>query len=140
MLKLIPLCGIAAVFLMGCASVVHDTTHSMRIDAKSPTGELVKDARCTASNDYGAINVKSGEMTNVRRSSEDLKIVCLHDSYPDAHGRAISRVNGGMAGSVVVFGGGLGYAYPTWVELVYGKRLVFDRAEENEGIPLVGRK
>jgi hypothetical protein len=125
---------------MGCASIVHDTTHAMRIDARAPTGELVMNATCMVSNDYGAVNVKSGEMTNVRRSAQDLKIVCLHDSYPDAQGRAISRVNAGMAGSVVVFGGGLGYAYPTWVELAYGKRLVFDRSEESEGIPLLGRK
>ena len=62
-------------------------------------------------------------------------------------GRAISRANAGLAGNII-FGGGIGaiidhnkgsaYTYPTWVQLVFGKTLVFDRSAEKEGMPVMG--
>ena len=53
----------------------------------------------------------------------------------------------GMAGNII-FGGGIGaiidhnkgtaYTYPTWVQLVFGKTLVFDRSAEKDGQPVMG--
>jgi hypothetical protein len=61
--------------------------------------------------------------------------------------RAISRANAGLAGNIL-FGGGIGaiidhnkgtaYTYPTWIRMVFGKTLVFDRSNEKEGQPLLG--
>lgn len=131
----------------GCASIVNDTTHPMKIETKRADGTMVAGAQCEISNDYGAISTKSGSTVQVRRSSKDLDIVCKDPENPDAAGRAISRANAGLAGNII-FGGGIGaiidhskgtaYTYPSWVQLVFGKTLVFDRSAEKDGQPVTG--
>lgn len=130
----------------GCASIVNESTHPMKLETKTQAGDTVSGAECRISNDYGAINARSGETAQVRRSSKDMDITCKHPSNPDAVGRAISRANAGMAGNIL-FGGGIGaiidhnkgtaYTYPTWVQLIFGKTLVFDRSAEKEGQPVM---
>lgn len=131
----------------GCASVVNDSTHPMKVETKTQSGELVAGAECKLSNDYGVVTVKSGDTTQVRRSSKDLDITCKDPKNPDANARAISRANGGMWGNIILGGGigaiidhnkGTAYTYPTWVQLIFGKTLVFDRSVEKEGQPTLG--
>lgn len=131
----------------GCASIVNDTTHPMKVETKTVSGDMVSGAECNLTNDYGTVTVKSGNTTQIRRSGKDLDIVCKDPKNPEATARAISRANGGMAGNIL-FGGGIGalidhnkgtaYTYPTWVQLVFGQSLVFDRRAENEGQPTPG--
>lgn len=132
---------------VGCASIVNETTHPMKIETKNAKGDLVSGAECRISNDYGTITAKSGDTAQVRRSSKDLDITCKDPAQPDAIARAISRANAGLAGNII-FGGGIGaiidhnkgtaYTYPTWIQLVFGKTLVFDRSVEKEGQPVMG--
>lgn len=132
---------------MGCATIVNETTQPMKIETKSGNGDFVVGADCKISNDYGAITAKSGDTAQVRRSNKDMDITCKDPANPDAVGRAISRANIGLAGNIV-FGGGIGaiidhskgtaYTYPTWVQLEFGKTLVFDRSSEKEGQPVAG--
>lgn len=134
------------VITSGCASIVNESTHPMKLETKTQAGDTVSGAECRISNDYGAINARSGETAQVRRSSKDMDITCKHPANPDAVGRAISRANAGMAGNIL-FGGGIGaiidhnkgtaYTYPTWVQLIFGKTLVFDRSAEKEGQPVM---
>ena len=42
---------------------------------------------------------------------------------------------GGGIGAIVDHNRGTAYTYPTWVQLVFGKTLVFDRTAEKEGQP-----
>lgn len=138
---------VAVLACSGCASITNDSTHPMKVETKTANGELVAGAECRLSNDYGTVTVRSGDTTQVRRSSKDLDIVCKDPKNPDATARAISRANGGMWGNIV-FGGGIGaiidhnkgtaYTYPTWVQLVFGRTLVFDRTVEKEGQPVTG--
>jgi uncharacterized protein YceK len=136
-----------ALLASGCASIINDTTHPMKVDTRRADGTFVTGAECQISNDYGAITVKSGATAQVRRSSKDLDILCKDPANPDAVGRAISRANAGLAGNII-FGGGIGaiidhskgtaYTYPGWVQLVFGKTLVFDRSAEKDGQPVTG--
>mgnify|MGYP001589941136 CR=1 FL=1 len=146
MLKLVSALGIASL-CVGCASIVNDSTHPMRLETKNSSGEVITNAECKLSNDYGSITVKSGDTAQVRRSSKDLDIVCTHPDNQDASGRAVSRANGGMWGNIIAGGGigaiidhnkGTAYTYPTWVQLIFGKSLVFDRQAEKEGQPVLG--
>jgi hypothetical protein len=131
----------------GCASIVNETTHPMKLETAKADGEMVANAECKIVNDYGTFTAKSGETTQVRRSSKDLDITCQHPDNPNAVARAISRANAGMAGNII-FGGGIGaiidhnkgtaYTYPTWIRMVFGKTLVFDRSTEKEGQPVLG--
>lgn len=143
--RLIAAC--AALACVGCASVVNETNHPMKVETKTPDGALVAGAECKLTNNYGTITVKSGETAQVRRSSQDLDIVCKDPANPDALARAISRANAGMFGNIILGGGigaivdhnrGTAYTYPTWVQLVFGKTLVFDRNAEKEGQPTAG--
>ena len=130
---------------MGCASVINDVTHPMRVETMTATGEAVAGAECKLTNDYAALPMKSGDIANVRRSNKDLEIVCIHPANPEAVARAISRVNGGMFGNILLGGGigaiidhnrGTAYTYPTWIQLVFGNTLVFDRWTEKAGQPV----
>ncbi|AVS79681.1 hypothetical protein C8246_15215 [Paracidovorax avenae] len=137
----------AALALTGCASVMNDTTQPMKIETRNDKGDLVSGAECNVTNDYGTTAVKSGVTSQVRRSGKDLDIVCKDPQHPDAIGRGISRANAGLAGNII-FGSGIGaiidhnkgtaYTYPTWVQLVFGQTLVFDRSAEKEGAPVIG--
>lgn len=138
------LAAVAALSLSGCASVMNDSTHPMKVETKTADGRLVPGAECKMANDYGSFSVKSGDTTQVRRSSKDLDIVCKQPGQPDAAARAISRANAGMFGNIILGGGvgaiidhnkGTAYTYPTWVQLVFGKTLVFDRTTEKDGQP-----
>jgi hypothetical protein len=133
--------------LTGCASVINDVTHPMKIETKTEAGQLVAGAECKLTNDYGVFQAKSGETVQVRRSSKDLDIVCKDPANPDAVAKAISRANGGMFGNILLGGGvgaiidhnkGTAYSYPIWVQLVFGKSLVFDRSTEKDGVPTLG--
>lgn len=133
--------------LVGCASIVNDTTHPVKIETQTQAGSPISGADCKISNDYGSITAKSGDTALVRRSSKDMDITCSSAGQPDAKARAISRANAGLAGNII-FGGGIGaiidhskgtaYTYPTWIQLVFGQTLVFDRRDETEGAPVRG--
>jgi len=132
---------------VGCASIVNDSTHPMKLETLAADGKAVVGADCKLVNDYGSTTVKSGETSPVRRSNKDLDITCKHPDNPDAVARAISRANAGMAGNILIGGvigavidhsKGTAYTYPTWIRLVFGKTLVFDRSNEKEGQPLDG--
>lgn len=137
----------AAVVSTGCASVLNESTHPMKVETKSQAGEVVAGAECKLTNDYGTVTVKSGDTAQVRRSGKDLDIICKDPKNPDATARAISRANGGMWGNILLGGGigaiidhnkGTAYTYPTWVQLIFGKTMVFDRTAEKEGQPTPG--
>lgn len=135
--------------LVGCASVMNETTQSMKIETKTAEGENVQGAQCTFLSERGTQNFLSGGILQVNRSSKDLEITCKFPGKQDAKAQVISRLNGGMAGNII-FGGGIGavidhskgtaYTYPQWIQLVSGKKLVFDRADENEGSPVQGKE
>jgi hypothetical protein len=136
-----------AIALTGCASVINDVTHPMKIETRTESGNVVAGAECKLTNDYGVFQAKSGDTVQVRRSSKDLDIVCKDPANPDAVAKAISRANGGMFGNILLGGGigaiidhnkGTAYSYPIWVQLVFGKSLVFDRSTEKEGVPTIG--
>jgi len=140
--------SLVALGLGGCASIVNETTQPLKLETRTAAGTTVAGAACKISNDYGSSTAKSGETTQVRRSSKDLDISCSHPDNPDAVARAISRANAGLAGNII-FGGGIGaiidhnkgtaYTYPTWIQLVFGETLVFDRSDEKDGAPVQGR-
>lgn len=135
------------IFLSGCASITGDSMHPIKIETKTVDGKIINGADCRLTNDYGSFQTKSGETIQVRRSSKDLDIVCKAEEQNDATARAISRANAGMFGNII-FGGGVGaiidhnkgtaYTYPTWMQLIFGKSLVFDRSTEKEGQPALG--
>ena len=46
---------------------------------------------------------------------------------------------GGGIGAIIDHNKGTAYTYPTWMQLVFGQTLVFDRSDEKDGQPVQGR-
>lgn len=137
----------AVPLLGGCASIVNGTTHPMKIDTTTASGKAVAGAECKVSNDAMSQTVKSGETFQVQRSNKDLDIVCKQPGEQDAGGRAVSRVTPAMFGNILIGGvigiaidhaRGAAYAYPSWIRMVFGQALSFDRRDEKEGQAVAG--
>jgi hypothetical protein len=133
----------AILAMTGCASVVNETTHSMKVETVTSDNTVVNGAECKLTNDRESVTMKSGSVVMVRRSADDMEIACIHPNNPalKAVARAISRANGGMYGNILLGGvigavidhnKGTAYTYPTWVQLVFGKDLIFDRTAQKE--------
>jgi hypothetical protein len=134
--------------LTGCATIVTDSALPMQVETKNASGELVSGAECELKSADGYYNVKSGGQVSIERSDEDIFVTCKHPDNEDATGKVISRINAGFFGNALI-GGGVGaiidhttgnaYTYPSWIQLVFGKFLVFDRSDEKEGLPVTGK-
>jgi hypothetical protein len=145
MLKRIFALAAIATLSTGCATVMNDSNQPVRLETKTESGQVISGAECSLTNDYGTVTTKSGDTVPVHRSSKDLDITCKHPTNPDASARAISRANMGLAGNILLGGGigaiidhnkGTAYTYPTWVQLVFGKTVIFDRSMEKDGEPV----
>ena len=135
---------ILGVTLSGCATITTDSGQSLRIETFAESGEEVRGALCKLDNDNGSYQVTTPGSVTVRKSSVDLAIDCTAPNQPAAKAAVTSRVGPGMFGNII-FGGGIGaiidhskgtaYNYPTWLQLVFGRTLSFDRNEHEDGKP-----
>ena len=143
------LCACAGVLsiLTGCASVTHGTTQSIKIETLTPGGQVVDGAECKVANDKGEAITLSGQSVPVRRSGGNLSIQCTQAGQAPAGGQAVSRVNGGMVGNVLIGGligvaidasNGSGFNYPSWMQLVFGEQRYFDRSAQQGNQALAG--
>ncbi|WP_238692724.1 hypothetical protein [Xanthomonas dyei] len=139
--------AIAMAALSGCATVMNDATQPIRVDTKTADGQTITGADCAIGNDKGRVTLKSGQTAQVRRSAHDLEVTCVLPGQRDAAGRSISRANMGIWGNILIGGAigaivdhnkGTGYTYPSWIQLVFGQTLSFDRRREERGQPLQG--
>jgi len=135
--------------LTGCASVTHGTTQNVKIETLSAEGKVVDGARCRVSNDRNDAVVRSGQTLPVRRSGENLSIECTQAGLAPARGQAISRVNVGLVGNVMIgglvgvaidTGTGAGFNYPSWIRLIFGEVRSFDRTAQTGDEATVGMK
>lgn len=138
----------AAVF-SGCATVIGDTTQSIRVETLLADGTEVQGADCELVNKFGNFRVTTPGSVSVRRSAGDLKITCRKDGETEARGVSVSRTNpvmlgniiiGGLVGTAIDHSAGAGYVYPQWVQVVMGKQLKFDQRDDDEGQPSVARE
>lgn len=143
------LCACAGVLsiLTGCASVTHGTTQSVKVETLTSDGKAIEGAECRLSNDKGDALMQSGQSVLVRRSGANLKVECTQAGLPPATGQAVSRVNAGMVGNIVVggvigaaidVGSGAGYNYPSWMQLVFGEERSYDRSVQQGDQPVAG--
>lgn len=139
----------ACILFSGCASITGDSVQAIRVETRLADGTEVRDADCELFNEYGSFKVKSPGSVMVHRSSTDINVACRKDGHGDAQGTAVSRANSGMWGNII-FGGGIGavidhskgtaYTYPQWMQLTFGKIMSFDRRDDKDGQPSLGRE
>lgn len=135
--------------LVGCASVTQDKSQSIKVETLSPTGEKIVNASCVLKNDRGEFHVDTPKSVQVRKSAGDLTVTCEAPEQPIAEGKLISRTGaavfgniifGGVVGAVLDTASGVAFNYPEWVQLVFGKTLVFDRNNHKDNMLLVGEE
>ncbi|WP_216360063.1 hypothetical protein [Variovorax boronicumulans] len=129
--------------------MTHGTTQNVKVETLSPEGKVVDGARCRVSNDRNDAVVRSGLTLPVRRSGENLNIECTQSGLPPARGQAISRVNVGLVGNVMIgglvgvaidTGTGAGFNYPSWIQLIFGEVRSFDRSAQTGDEATTGMK
>ena len=143
--------GIAAlqITLLGaCATLTRDATQTLAIETIDDQGRPVHGMRCHVSNgssEYFGDSPMFG--LEVHRSWSDLEISCRQGNR-FAEGRAVSQ--GGVTGAAAMLlpGGsaymvidhltGYRYAYPTWIRLQVGQKMVFHASDEVSGKPVPG--
>lgn len=141
------LCVLMPLFMPGCATITKDANQSVQIETYSKDNQPIAGIQCSAQNDRGRWNVAAPGSVSVHRSAENLIVNCEKAGEATGKGTVISRANGGMFGNIV-FGGGIGaiidhnkgtaYTYPSWIQIVMGDNLIFDRKHEQENQPMTG--
>ncbi len=135
------LVAVAAVSLTtGCSTITQSENQRVSVTA-SYEGKPVPDADCSLSNDKGTWTSKAPGQVDVRKSGENLNVVCKKEGLVDGLLTAVSRAAGSMWGNIV-FGGGIGaiidhskgtgYDYPTTLPVEMGKSVSVDRAQEKQ--------
>lgn len=142
--------GILAVTSMlgGCATITKDANQSVQIETYDKNNQPVSGVKCTAENERGKWTTMTPGFVSVHRSSQNLLVNCEKENEEAGRGTVISRVNGSMFGNIV-FGGGIGaiidhnkgtaYTYPSWLRIVMGDSLVYDKKDEKENSPVIGK-
>lgn len=131
----------ACLLFTGCATITKDANQSVQIETWSKDQQRLTGAKCVAKNDRSSAETTSPGTLSIHRSSENLNVTCEKDGHPQGNAIAISRLNGGMFGNII-FGGGVGaiidhnkgtaYTYPSWLRVVMGETLTYDRSDEKD--------
>ena len=141
--------GMFAMNLVGCASIATDANQMVQITTEDTANNIVTDANCVLKNKRGEWHVTNTPGTaQVHKSNDNLLVTCKKEGLEDGSGTLISRTNSGFWGNLL-FGGGIGmiidhnkgtaYTYPTWVKVIMGKSLAFDRSEQKEEKIVLGK-
>jgi len=139
---------LASGLLGGCATITKDANQSVQIETYDKNNQPISGVQCTAENERGKWTTMTPGSVSVHRSSQNLLVNCEKENEKAGRGTVISRVNGGMFGNIV-FGGGIGaiidhnkgtaYTYPSWLRIVMGDSLVYDKKDEKENSPVIGK-
>ncbi|MCF8178575.1 MAG: hypothetical protein K9J74_08710 [Sulfuritalea sp.] len=126
--------------MSGCASITGSEMQSLAVSATNSEGTPVDKAECTLINDKGQWTSNTPDFVMVRRSDEDLTVVCKKEGMMDGILKAVSRAAGSMFGNII-FGGGIGalidhnkgtgYNYPDKLPVKMGESVIVDRKEQD---------
>lgn len=124
--------------LSGCSTITQSEMQRLSITA-AQDGTPVKDTDCSLTNDKGTWTLKAPGQVDVRKSGENLNVVCKKEGLVDGLLTAVSRAAGSMFGNII-FGGGIGalidhnkgtgYDYPNNLPVQMGKAVTVDKRDE----------
>jgi hypothetical protein len=143
------LVGTIAINMVGCATITTDANQMIQVTATDQANNVVDNANCILKNTRGEWNVKTQGTTQVHKSADNLMVKCSKEGVDDGQGTLISRANAGMWGNILIGGGigaiidhnkGTAYTYPTWINIIMGNNLVYDRKEQNDENMLLGKR
>ena len=116
--------------LSGCASITGNTSQSISVQTKEPTGAEVVGANCELTNSKGKWFVITPGTVGVSRSNDNMQLLCRKDGYEPGRNGIVSDTKGMMFGNII-FGGGIGaivdhtsgaaYEYPSIFQVIMTK-------------------
>jgi hypothetical protein len=145
-MKIIPKILLAVVITsqVGCASITGTTGQSISVEAKSESAQI-SGADCEMTNSKGKWFLKTPGSVQVRRSSDDLIVICSKKGFEAGQKNVVSQTKGAMFGNIVLGGGigalvdhntGAAYEYPTLVQIFLNKTDVL--ADSTTGTEAIG--
>ena len=125
--------------LSGCASITGTTGQSVSIETRSKDKQ-VSGAACELTNSRGKWYITSPGSTQIRRSNEDLLVMCTKDGMEAGRASVVSDTKGSMFGNIL-FGGGIGaivdhsngsaYEYPNLIQIMMGESVTIGTPPSN---------
>ena len=112
----------------GCASITGSTGQSITVATKDK-GKPVIGANCELVNSRGKWTLTTPGTTDIRRSNEDLIIVCQKSGHEPGRAALVSDTKAAMFGNILLGGGvgalldhnsGVAYEYPPLVDILMG--------------------
>jgi hypothetical protein len=141
MIKLLSACVISST-LIGCASVTGTTGQSVSVETLSKSGVNVSGASCELSNSKGKFFVNTPGTVPIRRSNDDMNVVCRKDGIEPGIAVVVSETKGMMFGNILLGGGigalvdhntGAAYEYPSLIQVMMGTTTKIEAPKPKEG-------
>ncbi len=137
----VTIAALCVVMVSGCSTITQSGTQVVALTSVYE-GKPVQ-AACTLTNDKGSWVALTPANVYVRKSNEDLDVVCKRGGVPDGLLKAVSRAAGSMWGNII-FGGGVGaivdhsrgngYDYPNQLPVKMGESSVVDKKVSTEQV------
>ena len=118
-----------ALTLQGCASITGTTGQSVSVMTREQNGQEISGVACDLSNNKGTWFVTTPGSAPIRRSNDDLQVICRKEGMEPGRAAVVSDTKGSMFGNIL-FGGGIGaivdhsngsaYEYPNLIQVVMG--------------------
>jgi len=122
-------------FLSGCASVTGTTGQSISVETRQKNGAVLSGASCELTNSKGKWFLNTPGTAAIRRSNDDMIVICNKDGHAPGTAAVVSETKGMMFGNILLGGGigaivdhntGAAYEYPTLIQIMMGSKLKMD--------------
>jgi len=119
---------VALLGLSGCASVTGTTGQSVSVETRQQA-QQVSGASCELSNSKGKWFVTTPGSVQIRRSNDELIVICTKEGFEPGRANVASETKGSMFGNILLGGGigaivdhnsGAAYEYPTLIQIMMG--------------------
>lgn len=116
-----------AALITGCASVTGSPTQNMAVQTRDQTGDEIKGAKCTLSNNKGRWSLETPGFTTIQKSNQDMQVNCTKEGLEPGNQAVVSETLGSMFGNIIIGGGigalidhnsGAAYEYPSMVRVL----------------------
>jgi hypothetical protein len=124
---------------VGCASITGTTGQSVSVETRDKE-KIISGASCEFANSKGKWFVNSPGTVQVRRSNDDLIVLCTKTGVEPGRASVVSDTKGSMFGNILLGGGigalvdhntGAAYEYPTLIQIMMGAEVKIQNNPED---------
>jgi hypothetical protein len=140
-MKKLLIAGLVGSTLVGCASITGTTGQSVSIETLEKNGKSVAGASCELTNSKGKWFVNTPGTVAIRRSNDDMSILCKKDGLDPGLATVVSDTKGMMWGNILAGGGigalvdhntGAAYEYPVLIQIMMGSNIKIEPPKQKQ--------